>query len=689
MLGYISYRAYYGALDEYNDSTALLFYTSSGLDNPLTRVINEPILEWELNSAGNITFILPPKNEGYYKIACKKDHIFIERNGELIWHGRAIHDDFDEDGNREILCEGALNYLLDTTVKPYNSLLYNKATDSFNELIDEHNRSLNSASSVIFGTEQWRKFENNGTIDLSNWDIRFHATGDTGYGLAVYSNPSIWRYRCFKDFKLKISFALSMFEKAETDCIIYGLCLSEKPYLTDANARIAPFDVGRLYKTQENFETYVDLGAGGFDGTGHEDCYIHFYMYFYAKSGANAIISDLKVEAQSSDIPLNEKYFPPREGNRRGIIRAPFADERLKLIDGTEYPTTLDAINSMFIEPYGGYLFVNYSKKNGKVYPVINYIYGDAQYDQIGDDLPEISYRKNIVSCNVTNNYEDSPTILIPLGRKKEEWEHAAEVDNITYYTNKMLDKDGNLVNAQSSTSMVAELPVKPGETYFASGYGAKDVGLYAIVNISNEVLNHKVFNSTDTTRYENESIEIPDGGAFLRVYFYNGQSASPVPSWVFSLKRAIDSDFQEYITLENLIGSRTDYLAGTQYYPLYDMGYITFNGWTEKVVHFDYADSQEDLLRQVSLFSVHFKKVLTSYEIVAVELAPITDQSEYKMIGMPGSYAKVNIPQLEINEKLCVTKCSLNLSDFSKSRYSLANFPPPDIGDLLAKGLY
>lgn len=72
MLGHIIYSVYYGGWWEYNNRRATLFYSSEGGNTESVRVLNQPTLEWELNRAGNITFILPPENDGYDKIECKK-----------------------------------------------------------------------------------------------------------------------------------------------------------------------------------------------------------------------------------------------------------------------------------------------------------------------------------------------------------------------------------------------------------------------------------------------------------------------------------------------------------------------------------------------------------------------------------------------------------------------------------------
>lgn len=690
MLGHVIYNAYYGRWDEYNSGRATLFFASNGGNLSSVKVINSPVLEWEINKAGNITFILDPENDGYEKIKCKKDHVFIERNKQLIWHGRAIQDSFDELGNREILCEGALNYLLDTHVKPYNSFHEDHDTDIFNELIDEHNRSLQGGDSVIFGTDEWFKYETNGTIKATNSEIKFVTTGTTGWNLFILSAPSIWQYKNYTKHKIRVSFNISILSDSNTDFVKYGLHLRDTPYAEYSTNRHTIIE-GPELRTSQSVDTYFTVGPGGLDGTGHEDSYIGFHIYVNSGPGTTVFVHDLKVEFTVIEALTDQKAFPVNKGLRTGINRIPFSNEKIRFIDGTEFPTTLDAINNIFVEPYGGYLFVNYDwdQENLKYTPYLNYIYGNEKKDFVGDTLPEISYGKNLISCKITKNYENTPTVIIPLGREKYLWEYAQPVTGVAYYPNNILDKDGKLFGGQSAENTLAIISVKAGDTYLISGQGVDGQCLYSITNASGEIIYHTEFNAEDSLWYNNVEIEIPDGGRKLRVFFYNARQVTPIDESVFSLTKVVESDTEKYLTLENYTGTRTDALSGTLYYPVKDFLDILTNGWVEQVVHFENADTVEDLLYYAARYCSEIEEDSTMYEIEAADLEPIVDESEYMPIGMPGSYAKVTIPGLDISKKLCVTKCSLDLRDFSKTRYSLANLPPPDLGDLLAKGMY
>ena len=89
-------------------------------------------------------------------------------------------------------------------------------------------------------------------------------------------------------------------------------------------------------------------------------------------------------------------------------------------------------------------------------HPVLNYIYGTTERDNPGNNLPEIRYGKNLISLKETTNYEDYPTVIIPLGRQKEPWEKALAASNVTYTSGKYLDKDGVIQSSSNAKYYIA-----------------------------------------------------------------------------------------------------------------------------------------------------------------------------------------------------------------------------------------
>lgn len=604
MRGHIVYTAYYGTLKAYKQGFATKFYTSLTNNVKDVQVLNEPILDWELNSAGNITFTLPPYNAGYDVIECKKRHIFIERNGKLIWHGRAINDTFDIHKNREILCEGALNYLLDTNLKP--ELMYevfttsgNSATDRFNELIDEHNRSLKAGYSLITARTSsvggaseliggnWMRVDplnQYGKIYMRVNRIRFEATANDYHHISLFSNPSYWQYKYHKGNYVRVSFNVELTNAGGSARINYGLHLQETSSAAESSV-LTSVDTA-VYESGE-VEYVFYLGAGSpimaLDGANYPDSYIFFHIHFYGKSGDKAVIKNIKVERVYNFYGDDQdKEFSPYDGIRTGLLRHPEAKAKpvwyYRIYDNQDYfSSTLDNIKKYYTEPYGGYLYIGYDSNSN---PILNYIYGDPEIDGAGENLPVIRSKENLISCKFTRNYENIPTVLRPIGA--------------AYDSNPESDMYGPPVN-----------------------------------------------------------------------------------------------DPSDHVTLQNYIGDRTDPLAGTTYYPIGDINNIYQYGWIEKVVEFEDALDQRSLLATTKHYAALFAEITKTYEIEATDITPISDDSENRLLGMPGSYAKVDIPEMDIDTILCVVKVSLNLRDFSKSTYSLANFPGPDLTDFVGKGTH
>lgn len=692
MAKFIKFNAYYGTFEDYgkNPKKTILFYTSVTNNVKDVEVLNDPILDWDVSKAGNITFKLPPANIGYEAIRCKIGNIFIERNGELIWHGRAISDTFDEELNREIICEGALNYLLDTHIKPLNVKHLARYKELFPDLIDCHNRSLSAASSILFGTSNWYKMRNSGIIEVGDSLIRLASVNSGNLDAGVWSNPSMWKYKDFIGWNVRISFKVAK-SNSGTVSLRYGLILRESAWVEDTN-RVAIAE-GPPAVSSANVSWSTFLGPGGLDGTGHEDAYIGFFLY---ATGSSTLINitDLKVEFYFYYRGESANSFPVSEGLRTGTKRVPF-DETQKVVNINDYPTTLDAINSIFINEYGGYLYVSYAQNEDDPYmkhAVLNYIYGTAEEDEPEGPLPEIRYGKNLISLKETTNWEGYPTVLIPLGRQKEAWEKSLPAPNVLYTSGQYLDKNGIIQSTSDTKVWTARIPVKPGDIFYISGKGINDYSVYTIVNSSFEVIDHKTFSDATGTSYENSEIEIPDYASDLLVCFYNETAASTITTSIFSILKYNVEDVEDYITLEGFnpdYTMRTDELAGSKYYPSVDMDHIYSYGWIEQVVHFENAENQAELWSKAATYKMKLQDIIKTYEVEAADLAPIAMDDDYIPIGMPGSYAKLIVPKRQIDKALCVTKVNLNLRNFAKSTYSLANLPPPDLADLIAKGLY
>jgi len=82
-----------------------------------SKVIN-PKLTMEENSAGQLSFQMPPGNIGYDLVKRMDSLITVYLEDEVIWEGRVISEDEDYFNQRNVVCEGALAFLNDTIQPP-------------------------------------------------------------------------------------------------------------------------------------------------------------------------------------------------------------------------------------------------------------------------------------------------------------------------------------------------------------------------------------------------------------------------------------------------------------------------------------------------------------------------------------------------------------------------------------------
>ena len=76
-------------------------------------------LQLEVDTAGSLTFMLPPGHMAHDAVQKLKSIITVECDGEEIFRGRAMEEKTDFYNQKEIYCEGDLNFLLDSVQRPY------------------------------------------------------------------------------------------------------------------------------------------------------------------------------------------------------------------------------------------------------------------------------------------------------------------------------------------------------------------------------------------------------------------------------------------------------------------------------------------------------------------------------------------------------------------------------------------
>jgi hypothetical protein len=82
------------------------------------QAILDPQLEMELNSAGSLTFTIPPNNLNWDQLDIFKDEIEVWEENKIIWFGRPLEINRDWNNQKVVTCEGALSYFNDSIQRP-------------------------------------------------------------------------------------------------------------------------------------------------------------------------------------------------------------------------------------------------------------------------------------------------------------------------------------------------------------------------------------------------------------------------------------------------------------------------------------------------------------------------------------------------------------------------------------------
>lgn len=112
-------------------------------------ILLSPVLNLEVNKAGSLEFLLPPSNIGYGLIDKLKTTIkAVDDEGEILFVGRVLHDERDFYNRKQVYCEGALSFLMDGVMRPYNYT--GSVQDYFKLLLDTQNSQVDENRRVIY-----------------------------------------------------------------------------------------------------------------------------------------------------------------------------------------------------------------------------------------------------------------------------------------------------------------------------------------------------------------------------------------------------------------------------------------------------------------------------------------------------------------------------------------------------------
>lgn len=119
---------------------------SPALSNDLEHQILSPSLQLEIDTAGSLSFILPPGHKEYDSFHKLKSVVTMELDGVEIFRGRVLEEKTDAYNQKEIYCEGDLSLLLDSVQRPFKHESITKrafieqAIAKHNEQVEEYKR---------------------------------------------------------------------------------------------------------------------------------------------------------------------------------------------------------------------------------------------------------------------------------------------------------------------------------------------------------------------------------------------------------------------------------------------------------------------------------------------------------------------------------------------------------------------
>ncbi len=112
----------------------LIIYNDLHPNAKYVKLIN-PELDMKVNTAGTLTFTMPPSNVGYNIIKPITSTVRVFRDGKWLWTGRPITISSDFWKQKKVVCEGALAFLNDI-VAPLHKYTGITATDYIKQLLN-------------------------------------------------------------------------------------------------------------------------------------------------------------------------------------------------------------------------------------------------------------------------------------------------------------------------------------------------------------------------------------------------------------------------------------------------------------------------------------------------------------------------------------------------------------------------
>lgn len=124
-----------------------LLYQTGAEDEAQIALNVKPSLDIE--SAGSLSFVLPPGNSQYDAIQRMKSVITMHQDGRMIFRGRVTESERDIFNQKDVYCEGDLSFLLDSLWE--EQTVTGNAQDLFRQMIANHNAQVEPEKQFTVG----------------------------------------------------------------------------------------------------------------------------------------------------------------------------------------------------------------------------------------------------------------------------------------------------------------------------------------------------------------------------------------------------------------------------------------------------------------------------------------------------------------------------------------------------------
>lgn len=111
--------------------------------------INKGEITLEIGKAGSFVFSMYPDNPFYDQIVKMKTIITVVRDSDIIFRGRALKAEDGFFNCRVITCEGELNFLLDSIIRPYD--FSGSPLELFTKFVTDHNAQVDESKRFEIG----------------------------------------------------------------------------------------------------------------------------------------------------------------------------------------------------------------------------------------------------------------------------------------------------------------------------------------------------------------------------------------------------------------------------------------------------------------------------------------------------------------------------------------------------------